>query len=239
MADFLNRLAARALGATPLAEPVIPTRFSPGAETNAFLAFEPTPQSTRPFSGTASATSEDRPHPPYIRKADPRSEIAIEHPASPFQDPDEAPHPPLSQPPHALRPQPSPLRFAERETVQPSTERAEVRKQHLATAMNSIPDTVERAASYKPQAISPTTIPFAEPQPTPRLTPLVEPKRSPVMQHPEASSLRTAPPTVRISIGRIEVRAEIASPVPTAPAQRPRPSTISLDQFLKQAGRAR
>ena len=29
MANFLNRLAGRALGAMPLAEPVIPARFSP------------------------------------------------------------------------------------------------------------------------------------------------------------------------------------------------------------------
>jgi hypothetical protein len=52
-----------------------------------------------------------------------------------------------------------------------------------------------------------------------------------------APPLRPASPTVRVSIGRIEVRAEITSPVPKAPAQRPRPSTLSLDQFLKQAGR--
>jgi hypothetical protein len=239
MADFLNRLAARALGATPLAEPVIPTRFSPKAETNAFLAFEPTPQSTRPFSETAPATSEDRLHPLHIHEADLGSETRMGRPPSPFQDLDEAPHPPLSQRPHAFRTQPLPP-FAEREIVQPSIERTEVRKQHLATALNPNPGTIERTTAPKPQATLSAPVPFAEPQPTPRLAPFVEPKRSTVMQHPGAlSALRPAPPTVRISIGRIEVRAEIASPVPTASAQRPRPSTLSLDQFLKQAGRAR
>ncbi len=49
MADFLNRLAARALGAMPLAEPVIPTLFSGGPEQSAFLTSEPAPQPTRPF----------------------------------------------------------------------------------------------------------------------------------------------------------------------------------------------
>jgi hypothetical protein len=40
---------------------------------------------------------------------------------------------------------------------------------------------------------------------------------------------------VRISIGRIEVRAELPARVSTA-RQRDRTSHVSLEQFLKQAG---
>jgi hypothetical protein len=238
MADFLNRLAARALGATPLAEPVIPTRFSSGPEQSAFLVSEPPIPSPHPFFETSPETSEDRPRPHHIRDTDPGAETHTERPAAPFQDLDEGPHQPLSQRPHAFHPQPSPPPFAERETVQPSPERADVRKQHLAAAMNPNLGGEERPSAHKSQAISPAPVPFAEPQPAPRLTPLVEPKHSPALQRPElAQSFRPAPPTVHVSIGRIEVRAEIASPMPTARAQRPRPSTLSLDQFLKQAGR--
>jgi hypothetical protein len=62
--------------------------------------------------------------------------------------------------------------------------------------------------------------------------------RSQALQGPELpQAFRPAPPTVHVSIGRIEVRAEITSPAPVPRVQRPRPSTLSLDQFLKQAGK--
>ena len=34
MTNFLNRLAGRALGVIPVAEPIIPARFTPSAERN-------------------------------------------------------------------------------------------------------------------------------------------------------------------------------------------------------------
>lgn len=239
MADFLNRLAARALGTTPVAEPVIPSRFSSGPEQSAFLPAEPAFQPAPPSPQTYSQTSEGRPRPLPIREADPRSENHAERLAAPFQDIDEPPHRPLPQRPNVIRPQPSPPPFAERDTAQPSAERTEVRSQHLAAATDPLRQAMENDA-HKPQTTPRTSAPFAEPQPTPRLTAPAEPVRSPQSQRPEvAQSLRPAPPTVHVSIGRIEVRAEITAPAPRAPAQRPRPSTLSLDQFLKQAGRGR
>src|SRR5271156_3914497 len=103
MADFLNRLAARALGAIPLAEPVIPARFSPGAEPAASFASAPAFRSRGPFP----ETSEDRPNPLRIREAEPytRSEPPADHPAPPFQNLDEAPHLSPSQRPRAFHPQ--------------------------------------------------------------------------------------------------------------------------------------
>jgi hypothetical protein len=236
MADFLNRLAARALGAVPLAEPVIPTRFSTGTELNAFLASEPALQPSRPGPETSPENSEDRLHPLHFREADPSSEARVARPSSPFQDLDEAPHLPRSQRPPAFPPQaPPPQPYAEREAVQPSSEHAELRKQHLAAAINPTLDAVEKPATNRPQTTSPAPVAFAIPHPTRRRTPLAEPARSPALQHPELpQASRPAPPTVHVSIGRIEVRAEIASPMPTAPVQRPRRSTLSLDQFLKQ-----
>lgn len=240
MADFLNRLAARALGATLLAEPVIPTRFSSGPEQSAFLPSEPAFQPKRPVPETSAEVSEDRPRHHRTREADSHFETIVERHAPPFQDPDEAPHRPLPQRLRVSPPQASPPLVAERETVQPSPERADVRRQHLATAMDSPPGEVERPAAHRPQTTSPVQVPFAEPQPAPRLTPHAEPMRSPMLQRPELpQAFRPAPPTVHVSIGRIEVRAEVAPPAPAAPAQRPRPSTLSLDQFLKQVGSAR
>lgn len=237
MADFLNRLAARALGTIPLAEPVIPARFSPGTESAAFVsAFQP----TRPFP----ETSEERPNPPHIGEAEPytRSETRADHPAPPFQSLDEAPHPIPSRRPRAFPLQDPQQPHAELETARPSPERIQVRRQHPAPALplepiNPSPDALGENTARNPQATRPAPAPFAEPKLAPRLNPLAEPMRSSALQHPQPPlAFRPASPTVRVSIGRIEVRAEIASPILTTPAQRPRPSTLSLDQFLKQAG---
>jgi len=237
MADFLNRLAARALGTIPLAEPVIPARFSPGTESAAFVsAFQPTP--------AFPEASEERPDPPHSGEAEPytHSETHANHPAPPFQSLDETPHLIPLRRPRAFPPQDPQPPHAELETAHPSPERIQVRRQHPAPALPLEPmspslDALEETIARNPQATRPTPAPFAEPKLAPRLNPLAEPMRSSALQHPQPPlAFRPAPPTVRVSIGRIEVRAEIASPMLTTPAQRQRPSTLSLDQFLKQAG---
>ena len=233
MADFLNRLAARALGTIPLAEPVIPARFSPGTESAAFVsAFQP----TRPFP----EASEERPNPLHIGESEPytRSETRADHPAPPFQSLDEAPHLIPSRHPRAFPSQDPQPPHAELETAHPSPERIQVRRQHPAPAlplepMNPSPDALGETTARNSQITQPAPAPFAEPKLAPHLTPLAEPMRSRVLQYSERpQAFHSIRPTVSISIGRIEVRAEITSP--TAPVQRPRPSTLSLDQFLKQ-----
>ena len=189
MADFLNRLAARALGATPLAEPVIPTRFSSGPEQSAFLASESAFPPTRPAPETYAEASEDRPPPPHSRDADPGFETVVDRHALPFQDMDEHPYRPLSQRPRVSPPQAPSALFAERETVQPSPERAEARRQHPATAMDPPLCEVERPVAHRPQTTSPAQVPFAEPQPAPRLPPHAEPMRG----QPGIAASRIAP----------------------------------------------
>jgi hypothetical protein len=236
MADFLNRLAARAIGAIPLAEPIVPTRFSPGTELAAALASAFQPTSFFP------ETSEERPNLPRVREAEqhPSVETRAEHPAPPFQDLDEAPHVVPLRSSRAFHPQD--LQPPHAETALPSPERPQLHKQQRASAiplepMDLPPGEVGETVARRPQAISSAPAPFAEPKPAPRLSPLAEPTRSPAPQHQELTlAFRPAQPTVRVSIGRIEVRTEIVSPMPTTSAQRPRPSTLSLDQFLKQAG---
>jgi hypothetical protein len=236
MADFLNRLAARTFGAIPLAEPVIPTRFSSGTEPAASFASDSPFQPTRPFP----EISEERPNPLHIREAEPypRPQTHADYPSPLSQNLDEAPHLDPSLHPRALHPQDPQPSHAELETVQPSPEHTQLHKPRPAATMplkpiDPSPGVVGETTARNPQTTPPAPAAFAEPKPAPRLTPLTESMRSPTLQQP---AFRPASPTVRVSIGRIEVRAEIASPVPTAPAQRPRPSTLSLDQFLKQVG---
>jgi hypothetical protein len=48
------------------------------------------------------------------------------------------------------------------------------------------------------------------------------------------------PPIVRVTIGRIEVKAEFASPKERTPAaHRPKSAAISLDDYLKQRAEGR
>jgi hypothetical protein len=221
MADFLNRLAARALGAIPLAEPVIPALFSAGAEPAASFAsaIEPTPPSREITEEPASPLE----HP--AAEAYPRSETRANHPAPPYQNLHQASHLMSSQPSRAFHPQ----------DPQPPDAELEISPAMPLERMTQTLNAVSETTAHRPQATSHT--PFAEPKPFPRLAPLAEPTRNPVPQHPDRpSATRLTPPTVRIRIGRIEVRAEIVSPVPTSPTQRSQPSALSLDQFLKQVG---
>ena len=229
MADFLNRLAGRALGAIPLAEPAIPTRFSSGTESNAFLASEPALQPMHLYPETSLETFEDRAHLLQNLETNPSLETGVAPPASPF--PDEAP--PLARSPrsHVFPRQASPPPYAESEAVYPSPERDELGKRHFVAAVNPTPDAIERLDTSVAHA------PFFEPHSAPRITPLAGAIRSPVLEHSERlEAFNPLPPTVSVSIGRIEVRAEITSPSRATPVQRSRSSALSLDQFLKQVG---
>jgi hypothetical protein len=52
-------------------------------------------------------------------------------------------------------------------------------------------------------------------------------------------SLDAAAPVVRVTIGRVEVRAELPSPKARTAAPRTRPATTSLDDYLKQRAEGR
>jgi hypothetical protein len=54
-------------------------------------------------------------------------------------------------------------------------------------------------------------------------------------RHPRRAEFEHRAPIVRVTIGRIEVRAEIAAPAAAAPAARPlQVPTLTLDEYLKQ-----
>jgi hypothetical protein len=46
-------------------------------------------------------------------------------------------------------------------------------------------------------------------------------------------------PTVRVTIGRIDIRAEVAASSAPVVSRRPRAATLSLDQYLKQRSEVR
>ncbi len=232
MADFLNRLAGRALGVIPLAEPLVPGRFSPGGEQGSRLA------------AVAMAPSVERDAPPEVygrrhphdveSRSDSQSqygEVGLpETNAHDFRT--SHPDPAQAAPESAGREFPGTGAH-----LQESRSRAEVLPQHtseqqLTSSHDAVSEITWRDPPAGQAAVRP---PFAEPFSiaTPASTRGVTEREA----QPDGGG-RTPASTVRVTIGRIEVRAEIASPPPVPPL-RARSSTLSLDQFLKQSAGGR
>ncbi|HKR94993.1 MAG TPA: hypothetical protein VJW55_06510, partial [Candidatus Angelobacter sp.] len=77
-----------------------------------------------------------------------------------------------------------------------------------------------------------------------RVSPTMTGARTPANASPIYSprDARPAPeaPIIRVSIGRIDVRAEFAAATPSpAPARNIRPAALSLDEYLKQRSEGR
>lgn len=206
MADFLGRLAARALGATPVAEPVLPARFSPAAEHVSLSPFQ-----------SAVQTFPDVDHTPHPTQPS----LARSYPLHYFA----APAMPLFIQPHA---------HIDSQDMRPDATPAPILPHHAAENAcedDTSPDSQSKASTLPAQNA------FAEPMPARHLPFLSPPVRAGEQQGPSTRSPpKPAVPTVRVTIGSIEVRAEIAAPAPARSAARTRPAHVSLEQFLRQSG---
>jgi len=207
MADFLSRLAGRALGVLPKAEPVIPVAFAPalseapastGQESEAAAAAplrtlerieEAAAEMSEPVSGPASATT---PKHPSTQEDRPIAEPQREVPAPPQ----------VSQP--GLRPH---------EPPRTDTPARPLRR------LPARPPVAETPGLPAPEASSP----------------LLQPGRR--QQRMEQSTAQSAAP-VRITIGRVEVRALMPA---AAPEGRPRPEApkgvLTLEEYTRQRRR--
>ncbi len=228
MPDFLNRLAARALGALPLAEPLVSTRFDPGVKHVAMTPFESLEQS----AGTSEAI-DDR---AVLRQAPvtpPESGFARFDP--PSGDLDDATDLIRSQHRHISRLQNLQQPF----TNEPAASEPETQSNHPAVSalpLHSFTSGEKGAVPHVADVSEPSTLPlFAEPKAA-SINPVSEPSRAPGQQQQQRMSASHHPPMVRVSIGRIEVRAELPARSPAPAPQRARSSHMSLEQFLKQAG---
>ena len=234
MADFLNRLAARALGTIPQAEPLLPARFSPGAE----QIGRPAPEGTE-----VSIESDAAPAPQARLRAQELGQPS--HFGARYS---EAAQPDFDDPDNPRPPRPTFARPAE-EAHGPLATEVPVAHQpddRRSRGMDPLPgltpqqrpnprqDVIGEIFSRDPHTDLPVRPPFAEPVSTARLG--VFPGTAPGTARREAqlnAGVRSAAPPVRVTIGRIDVRAEIASPEPAA-VPRTRPSTLSLDRFLNR-----
>lgn len=227
MTDFLTRLAQRSMGAAPLIAPRLPSLFAPPEELNIGIADPATVIGTVKDTTIAPAPAPSRATapaaPPHI---EPRAsvyplqdtvtpEAAIEPRAAKRSEPRVEPEPtPLVQNIHAntpAAPQPAP---AESPFAAPAEPRPEPRDQ-------------DRRAAPEPWL---PLLPQRKTEPAAVLPAMAD-------DRPAAQAALPAP-TVHITIGRVEVRANIATP-PVVP--RPRATTtpaLSLGDYLKRGAGA-
>lgn len=222
MSDFLARLAQRALGAAPLVRPRLPGLFSPLDEEAAPASEALAVDSREPSPVPAPA--------PLSRAVEARDEMAAAAGTPPVRAPAPAVAPEQAKdflPAHPSAPQATRPSRDEGGPAAPESPAPERWVPAESSASRIL--LLEKAAPRTQLANSPL--------------PLVRPRR-------EASPKEGAPgpggiayvergpaqaPAVHITIGRVEVRANIAAP----PAARPRPEhkpALSLREYLKRGG---
>jgi hypothetical protein len=238
MSDYLTNLIARSTGKTPVIEPRLPSLFEPpGAFCEGLVESEmlvsardvaPQPSIAAPGTGPQSLSI---PPAAWEMLELPRHNVAAEPTgrAQPQREPlwqaSAGPSNPLSA------------------TESPTTRETEIR---VPTKITSQAPEIARADAAAPVFARGPSEKQSEPQPLspvvivrPRAMPPIPPVE-PVT--PAAAMLpqrRTeAAPTIRVTIGRIEVRAMMA-PAPALPAEKKRaaPPLLSLNEYLRRRAR--
>jgi len=247
MSDFLDRLAARAIGSETALAPRLPSLFEPLQR----APIMPLPdQGEAPLHRREAAPA--APQPPAIA-ASPRAPAHAREPGEPPAATRVASREPQHAAPSAART----AAVAPREPVRPLSRAVPPVRTGVAEPVGKPPAPEHPAALHAPIPPQPSRMVPARkeavpmPAPTGVLLPApapvfaasgaapTRPERSVAARAAAAQSGRGAAsatePVVHVSIGRLEVR---AAPATAAPAQRregPRPS--SLDDYLRQRGK--
>jgi hypothetical protein len=248
MSDFLDRLAARAIGGEAALAPRLPSLFEPlqRAPVMAMAEEGEAPlraRDTGPKPLAASATAPPpRPPMPAHELIEPRTARTAPAEQAPLPLPGRA----ATDTPHAPMPPPraaAPVRAmaAEPSRVTPVSERT-------ATTPSSVSPRESRIAPSRHEAAHPPTAAGAllsAPAPvfatTSGLPASSQLGRAAAMRRPRdvptgRESRTSSEPLVHVSIGRLEVRAALAGATP--PRRRDGPQPSSLDDYLRQRGKA-
>lgn len=203
MSGLFQRMAERALGRAAVAEPMVAPLFSPATEARLFSTVEPTNPALR-----------TPPSPPVNELHEPK-EAAAPVPEQGLTRTDLSIHPTL------------PIDHMPREAALPAA--ATARAPSLGhPAAPEIENVRRLSPSHRPATA--VTSPY---------TPAFQPRRgrpasaSQVFPQHAPSGESAVEPSIHISIGRIDVRAEIERPAP-APRARPAPPGMSLRDYAKQ-----
>jgi len=252
MSDYFDILIAKSLGSADIVQPRLASLFEPPTAAGQFIAerFALEPLSTL-SSGVTSAAQPAHSletDSPAVHPATPSHSLgrppsnSIDQATSQPPPPPFISHQPVMPVPRAHISTPHTVVAAASTADEERTSTPEVTHQNEPAALSAgwratspedhaaipsqdkpfvAPATDVRPASLEPAASAPMTIPFAATS-RPAATPT------------GADAARTPAPTIKITIGRVDVRAVMpaASAPPPAPAQR-RPA-LSLDDYLKR-----
>jgi len=233
MPDFLNRLAARALGTLPLAEPLLSTRFEFSRQ---HVVLSPFGFSSQPEeSREAGQEFADRKSLNRGPLGPLKSGFALFD--TPSEDPVDMVQSQTADYRHVLGSQNLPRQFVGESHTDVAL------NMQAPTAISELSPTTSGAryvtARDSSDALAPAP-PLSSKLKLPLFNPLPDAARVPERSERQRRDISNfGPATVRVSIGRIEVRAELVART-AAPVSRPaQASHISLEQFLKQAGGTR
>jgi hypothetical protein len=257
MANFLSRLASRAVGVANVAQPIVPALFTPGSglersETSPDLAGErianPREGRSVPSESVRRATL-----PGPVESLDshtsPRGSIHAPRLESLADQGEPASQIHQEQLPMSANAMDATLPAAPRTLInsREETQPAEAeRYKHGTFSVSPIePSGIEAAedrlsGSIRPKRAEPTITQEAaqtrgQAPGTFRLGPTIPTNpRTMSARRDQASMVERDAPVIRVTIGRIDVRAQFPAPAPAPAARHARPAAISLDEYLKQ-----
>lgn len=225
MSDFLTRLASRARGTAPVAQPLIPSTFTPTAEPDGISAVSE-------FSEAEAGNERDVPIPdsvvdsPQARTQSP-STLPNTHGSSVRPDPPADPRESRNvEAGHA-----EPLAPRSPEPVRASAELAVAAAPIPAPKIrlgDSIPrrEAVPIAAASSAHEISGTI-------PDSRAVPLARNSGDRAARPVAPIASKPPAPIIRVTIGRVDVRAEFPAQAAPAARRRAEAPSLSLDDYLK------
>jgi hypothetical protein len=249
MSNFLNRLAARSLGTARVAEPVVPALFAPNLglqRTEPHVDFDSEVERTANLQETTT--------PPPLHRTTPSrpQESSNLNPVSRLSMPASLPHAaPVQKEAVSLR-RPEPL--PEPDSAATPTTRAGSPSVLDRPAVTR----AEEVESLVPVQMSGLRFEIPETQSPEILTRMAEPRdgqedrrsqpakeftlNPDIASYPKGVPARrdhTGPadrqaPVIRVTIGRIDVRAQFPAPAPTPAVRQGRPAALSLEEYSKQ-----
>ncbi len=256
MANFLNRMAARALGSVAMAQPVVPAMFTPGfglvqsvvprdaglvghvsevavvADPATPTTLEPArdatlPREWRPSDSRLAVGDASAVPPPRSLSEEEKASPAIHaRRLSPATAATQAAQ--LALPPVSVSAIPD-LQGDQAETFTPDRVVVANKSDEKVTDADLRTKVAPLIAPEVMSARRPHTHPFLSgPGSTSR-------DRGSATRRDQGASASPGPPVVRVTIGRIDVRAQFPAPAPSpVPARRARPAALTLEDYLKQ-----
>jgi hypothetical protein len=243
MSDFLERLVGRVLGTVPVVQPIVPSIFAPDGGRAGWEARPEFPARDHappfeigipPGAGDVRRATLPEPtgsfRPDSARRADSLPARGQATSLADFEADRETI--PGAGPP--IKDEPPPFRVAvptiraqpgSASTVDAISPRAEIRVEP-ATIPSLVRGSTEvpPATARRDRALLPVVSPAQE-------RPLI----GPIPRRVERARLESQPPIVRVTIGRIDVRAELPAPIShDATARKARPAARSLDDYLRE-----